>query len=61
MRPQPGTMVYWRYRATGGGYHFGYVTYVTYVGQLCRMGRWNGDTMGGPLVDPFEIEWRPHS
>lgn len=52
-----GIMVWWRFRGIGS-YNFGYTSY---QGSLVRMGRWNGDTIGGPVVDPNEIEWRNYS
>lgn len=59
-RPPPGTMVWWRFTATGGEYRFGYCTYVS--GQnLVRMGFYNGDSTRGPVVDINEIEWKAYS
>lgn len=56
-RPPSGSMVWWR--KTGAPYWcFGYVTYVKGY-NLIRMGCWNGDTMGGVVVDIADIEWRP--
>jgi hypothetical protein len=56
-RPSSGSMVWWRFKGIGG-YHFGYVTEAG--NGLIRMGRWNGDTTGGTVVDPIEIEWRDY-
>lgn len=39
-------------------WRFGYVTYER-GHNLIRMGSWNGDIMGGSVVDADEIEWRP--
>ena len=56
-RPPPGTMVYWR--PTGQiEYRFGYCTYVQPY-NIVRMGRWNGDTAGGSIVDIADIDWIP--
>lgn len=57
MRPPSGSMVHWRFKDTRP-WHFGYVTY---EGELLRMGRWNGDNMGGTLVSPSEINWLPYT
>ncbi len=52
-------MVWWRFKTTQPtAYRFGYVTYESR--NLIRMGRWNGDTYGGTVVDGAEIEWRPY-
>jgi hypothetical protein len=51
-------MVFWRFKDRGGSFFFGYVTY---VGSLVRLGTYSGDVMGGSLVDPSEIEWRPYN
>lgn len=59
-RPPPGTMVWWRFKDKGGQYHFGYCTYVSGC-NMVRMGRWNGDSAGGYVVDIYDIEWRPYS
>lgn len=55
-----GYMVWWRFkREVPGPWHFGYTSS---VGQgLIRLGRWNGDTMGGYVVSPSEVEWKPHA
>lgn len=55
-------MVYWRFKSKVGGYEyrFGYVTYIS-GHNMIRMGRWNGDTTGGPIVDCNEIEWQPYT
>ena len=58
--PPPGTMVFWRFKeAVPGPWRFGYVTHKR--PQLIRMGCWNGDSVGGSVVDPSEIEWRPYT
>lgn len=57
MKPSSGTMYWWR----GKGmleWRFGYCTHEQ--GGLVRMGRWNGDSTGGVVVDPFDIEWRAY-
>lgn len=53
-------MVYWRFKTKEPtAWRFGYVTR---LGQgLVRMGAYNGDTIGGVIVDPAEIEYRPYS
>lgn len=59
-RPPSGSMVYWRFKAKAPcAWLFGYVTYAGGYSML-RMGRWNGDTMGGALVDATEIEWKEY-
>ncbi len=57
-RPPSGDMCYWRFKGTGP-YKFGYCTYLS--GGLIRLGSYNGDTMGGSIVDPWEIEWKRYS
>jgi hypothetical protein len=49
-------MIWWR--AKGAlEWRFGYCTYVH--GQtMIRLGRWAGDTMGGSVVECFDIEWK---
>ena len=57
-RPPSGRMCYWR----GKGmveWRFGYCTYVS-GSNLVRMGRWNGDTSGGSVVDIGDIEWKTY-
>lgn len=56
MKPPSGHMVWWRFKGVIGPYRFGYVTYES--GDMVRMGNWNGDTMGGTVVDAHEIEWK---
>ncbi len=57
--PPAGSMVWWRFKTPQPtAYRFGYVTYVSR--NLIRMGHWNGDNMGGAVVDTGEIEWRPY-
>jgi hypothetical protein len=52
-------MCYWRFKTDKPGpWRFGYCTYVN--SGLYRMGNYNGDTMGGVLVDPAEIETREY-
>jgi len=58
-RPPSGSMVWWRFRKQGGEYRFGYCTYVSGP-CLIRLGRWNGDTTHGSVVDVNEIEWKKH-
>ena len=50
-----GTNVYWRFKGEKS-YRYGYPTQEK--GGLVRMGRWNGDTTGGNIVDLKEIEIR---
>lgn len=54
-RPPPGSMVNWRFTGSKP-YGFGYVTYAGSYNML-RMGRWNGDTTGGQIVDVADIDW----
>ena len=54
-----GMMVYWRFKAQGGGWRFGYTSAVG-TSDLVRMGNWNGDTMGGAVVAVSEIEWKEY-
>lgn len=59
-RPPSGLMIYWRFkRSIPGRWLFGYVTNVQ--SGLIRLGRWNGDTYGGSVVEPSEIEWRAYN
>lgn len=52
--------VYWRFKNdVPGPWRYGWMTQVG--SGLVRMGWWNGDTTRGPIVDPNEIETRPHS
>lgn len=55
MKPPPGTMIWWRFKGKHA-YLFGYCTYLNHP-SFIRLGRWNGDTKGGVVVDPSEIEW----
>ena len=56
-RPPVGQMVYWRFKAHAPG-PWNY-SYVSSAGcGLLRMGNWNGDTTGGLVIDPAEIEWK---
>ena len=48
-----GTNVYWRFKEEKV-YRYGYPTQMS--NGLVRMGRWNGDTAGGVLVDLKDIE-----
>lgn len=59
MRPPPGSMVWWRFRSGQNQYHFGYCTYLNDA-NLVRMGRWNGDSSGGCVVDSHAIDWKPY-
>lgn len=57
-RPGYGEMCYWRQKGALE-WRFGYVSR---VGQdLIRMGWWNGDETNGPVVDPFDIEWKKYT
>lgn len=57
-RPPSGSMVYWRAK-NALDWFFGYVTYES-GHDLVRMGRWNGDSMGGRVVSASDIEWKPY-
>lgn len=57
-RPPSGSMVYWRKKG-GFNWLFGYCTYVSGP-NLIRLGRWNGDTVGGYIVSASEIEWKDY-
>ena len=51
-------MVYWRFKSnTPTAWKLGYVTRLS--GGLVRMGCYNGDSIGGVIVDPHEIEYKP--
>ncbi len=59
-RPPSGSCVYWRFCTHENvSWRFGYVTYVSGY-DLIRMGFWNGDSTGGPVVSASEINWRPY-
>jgi len=45
---------YWRFKGEKA-YRYGYKTHEK--GNLYRMGRWNGDTAGGYIVDLNDIEF----
>lgn len=51
-------MVWWRPKGSME-YRFGYCTYVSGP-TLIRLGRYNGDSHGGSVVDAFDIEWKPY-
>ena len=51
-----GTNVYWRFKGEKA-YRYGYPIQVD--NQLVRMGRWNGDTHGGTVVEMKDIEVKP--
>lgn len=59
MSPGYGRMVWWRYKNHKMNWTFGYTSSVN-DSSLVRMGRWNGDTMGGVVVSVDEIEWRDY-
>lgn len=61
MKIASGTMCWWRYKGVIGPYYFGYATWVDGPGRLIRMGRYNGDTTGGSVVDNDEIEVKPYA
>ena len=44
---------YWRFKGEMA-YRYGYPTPLK--SGLVRMGRWNGDTSGGFIVDPSDVE-----
>lgn len=46
---------YWRFKGDRA-YRYGYATNIR--GTLYRMGRYNGDTTGGVIVDKNDVEWR---
>lgn len=46
---------YWRFKGDRE-YRYGFCTYMQ--NGLVRMGRWNGDTSGGVVVDAADIEIR---
>ena len=48
-----GTNVYWRFKGERA-FRYGYPTQMP--NGLVRMGRWNGDTYGGVIVNLEEIE-----
>jgi len=50
-----GTNIYWRFKGETS-YRYGYPTQMT--NGLVRIGRWNGDTIGGVVVDLKDIEVR---
>lgn len=58
MKPPSGGMIWWKARGTTD-YKFGYVTYLNSY-NLIRLGRWNGDTAGGYVVDFNDIEWKKY-
>ena len=58
-RPPSGDMVWWRFAGQPAPWKFGYCTYVR-GHDMIRMGRWNGDTMGGSVVSASEIEWKAY-
>lgn len=59
MKPYNGKMVYWKDKSNTN-WRFGYVTWTTNY-NLIRLGRWNGDDMGGALRDINDIEWRDYN
>lgn len=52
-------MVWWRPK-NNVQWFFGYVTYLS-GHDMIRLGRWNGDTVGGVVVDVSDIDWKPYS
>lgn len=58
MRPESGRMVWWKVLGAVS-WQIGYVTYVD--GDLIRLGRYNGDTTGGIVLNPRAIEWKYHA
>lgn len=58
MKPNSGRMYWWRQKGALE-WRFGYCSHES--AGLVRMGRWNGDTSGGAVVDPTEIEWKDYS
>lgn len=54
MRLRNGVGCYWRFKGEKE-YRYGWPTP---EGSLWRMGRWNGDTSGGMIVDEYDIEVR---
>ncbi len=57
MKPKSGYMYWWRIRG-GLAWHFGYCTHES--DGLVRMGSYNGDTRGGRVFCPLDIEWRDY-
>lgn len=57
-RPPSGSMVWWRW-TPNTEWRFGYCTYVQGPSMI-RLGRYNGDTTGGSVVDVGDIEWKPY-
>lgn len=57
-RPPSGAMIWWRPKGSIE-YRFGYVTYLGDP-TMIRLGRWNGDSNGGSVVDAFDIEWKAY-
>lgn len=51
--PVFGTKIYWRFKGDKA-WKYGYP--IKEDKGLVRMGRWHGDTVGGPVVDLKEIE-----
>lgn len=51
-------MIWWRFKGVARPWQFGYMTQVG--NGLVRMGRWNGDTVGGVVVSESEIETMPY-
>lgn len=58
-RPALDTMIYWRFKEGSKTWRFGYVTPLS-NSRLLRLGEYNGDSYGGMVVDPAEIEWRAY-
>lgn len=55
--PPSGSQIYWRIRGSKSEFRYGYVTYAGSYNMI-RLGRWNGDSFGGSIVDIADIEWR---
>jgi len=66
-KPPPGTMVYYRLQSLirspneirDNEWRFGYCTWLADP-DLIRMGRWNGDNVGGSILSVEEVVWRPY-
>lgn len=55
MKPHAGKMYWWRQKGALE-WRFGYCSLCS--GGLVRMSAWNGDTTGGVVVDPVDIDWK---
>jgi hypothetical protein len=51
-------MVWWRFKGDRE-WRFGYCTYVSGPGTI-RLGKHAGDSVGGSVVEAFDIEWKEY-